>query len=733
VSAADERLLQAFALHQQGRLSEADQGYRSVLELQPEHFDALHLSGVLALQTNQPEHAVELIRRALELNPQVAAVHLNHGAALAAMKHYEAARSSYECALALDPAYADAHFNLANALRELGQHRAAAASYGRAAALRPDMADAHQQRGCMLFLLAEHEAAVGCFDRALALRPGAAGLYNERGAALYALGRLPAALADFDRAVGLEPANARAQHHRGLALHALQRNAEAVESYERAIRLDGDLVAAQTDRAAALFELKEYEAALAGYDQVLRLRPDYRHVRGVSEHLRMRVCDWRDFDARLADLGARLGRGEAACPPGALVALSDSAALQLRAATVWTREECPPDETLPAIAIRAPCPRIRLGYFSADFHDHATLYLMAGLLEQHDRAHFEVTALSFGPASQHPLRRRAEAACERFIDVRGRTNREVAQLARALEIDIAVDLKGYTEHSRPGIFAARAAPLQVSYLGYPGTMGAAYIDYLIADSTVVPEASQGYYTEKLLYLPDSYQVTDQRHEVGEGPSRDQLGLPRHAVVFCCFNDSYKITPALFSVWMRILERTGDSVLWLLGSHPAAARNLRAEAERRGVSPRRLMFAPRVPRAEHLARQRAADLFLDTFPCNAHTTASDALWAGLPLLTCSGESFASRVAASLLKAVGLPELITDSLAQYEALAVELGSQPARLAALSCRLGAQRAASPLFDTRRKTRQLEAAYRAIQQRYRDGQPPAHLHIADVQGATR
>jgi predicted O-linked N-acetylglucosamine transferase (SPINDLY family) len=725
---ADQQLLQAFALHQQGRLTEAGQGYQRVLAAQPEHFDALHLLGLLALQNGDPERAIELIGRALPLNPGVAAAHLNHGAALAALKRHEAALASYERALALDPVYADAHFNRANALRELKQYAAAAAAYGRAAALRPELADAHHQRGRMLCLLAEHEAAVGCFDQALALRPSSGDLYNDRGVALHALRRLPAALADFSRAVSLEPGNAQAHHHYGLALHALQRSAEALESYERAIGLDSSLVAARNDRAVALFDLREYERALADYEHVLRLQPDYRYLRGARQHLRMKICEWSDFDESISDLGGRLGRGEAVSPPFALLALSDSAALQRQAAAIWVRAECPPDESLPAIARRGPRQRIRLGYFSADFHDHATLYLLAGLLERHDRAGFEVTAFSFGPASQHALRRRAEAACERFIDVRGKADREVARLARSLEIDIAVDLKGYTEHSRPGIFAARAAPLQVSYLGYPGTMAAPYIDYLVADTTLVPPASQTHYSEKLLYLPGSYQVTDPCQDSVGTPSRAQLALPPQALVFCCFNDCYKITPGIFRSWMRILAQTGDSVLWLLESHPAAARNLRAAAQRCGVDPQRLIFAPRVPRAEHLARQRAADLFLDTLPCNAHTTASDALWAGLPLLTCSGESFASRVGASLLKAVGLPELITRSLAEYEALALELGTQPARLAALRHKLAAQRAASPLFDTRRKTRQLEAGYRAIYQRYLDGQPPAHLHIPDV-----
>jgi predicted O-linked N-acetylglucosamine transferase (SPINDLY family) len=728
VSPTDQQLLQAFALHQQGRLTEAGRGYRQVLEAQPEHFDALHLLGLLALQNGEPERAIEMMRRALRANPSVPAVHMNYGAALARLARHEAALASYDRALALDPGYADAHFNRGNALQELKQYAPAAAAYHEAATLRPEFADAHHQRGRMLCLLGEHEAAVTCFDQALALRPNTAGLYNDRGVALAALKRLPAALADFRRVASLQPGDAQAHHRYGLALHELHRTAEALESYNRAIALDSSLVAAHKDRGMALFDLREYERALTDYDHVLRLQPDYKHVRGERQYLRMKICDWSGFDAAVADLGSRLGRDEAVCPPFALLAVSDSAALQQRAAAVWVREECPPEESLPAIAARQPHPRIRLGYFSADFRDHATLYLLAGLLELHDRAGFEVTAFSFGPASQDPLRRRAEAACERFVDVRDKTDLEVARLSRSLEIDIAVDLKGYTKDSRPGIFAVRAAPLQVSYLGYPGTMAAPYIDYLIADTTVVPEASQDYYTEKLLYVPDSYQVTDLRHDIAVGPGRDRLGLPPRAVVFCCFNDGYKITPEVFRSWMRILGQTPDSVLWLLESHPAAARHLRAAAQRCGVSPQRLIFAPRVPRAAHLARQRAADLFLDTLPYNAHTTASDALWAGLPLLTCSGESFASRVGASLLKAVGLPELITRSLSEYEALALELASQPARLAALSHKLRAQGTASPLFDTRRKTRQLEAGYRAIYRRYLDGQPPAPLQVADA-----
>jgi predicted O-linked N-acetylglucosamine transferase (SPINDLY family) len=725
-SAADQQLLQAFALHQQGRLVEAGQGYREVLEQQPEHFDALHLLGLLALQTHEPERALELIGRAVLLNPALPAAHLNHGAALAALRRHAEALASYERALALDPAYADAQFNRANALRELGQAQAAADGYGRACQLRPDLTEAHYQRGRLLHQLGQSEAAIGAFDRALALRPHAAEVRIDRGVALYALRRLPAALADFSHAAELEPRNAAVHHYRGLTLHALQRCEEALFSYDRSIALRADFADVHNDRAVTLFDLRDFGGALRSYERARTLDPDAKYLDGTCLHLRMKLCEWRGYDAALAHLGSRLERGEPAAPAFATLTLTDSAALQRKAAEVWVRAESPPLAELPPFGTRTPQPRIRVGYFSADFHAHATMHLMAGLFECHDRGRFEVSAFSFGPASRDALRRRAELACEHFIDVREKTDLQIAHLARGLGLDIAVDLKGFTQNARPGVFALRAAPVQVSYLGYPGTLGADYMDYLVADAIVVPEAAQAHYREQLIYLPGSYQVNDARREpAGEPPPRAELGLPQSAVVLACFNDGYKITPAVFERWMRILRRVPDAVLWLLEDNATAAENLRREATERGVGAARLVFAPRIAHGEHLARQRAADLFLDTLPCNAHTTASDALWAGVPLVTCTGEAFAARVAASALTAAGLAELVTHTLDDYEALAVALASDRARREGLRTRLAAARSDCALFDTRAKTRQLEAAFDAIHARALAGLPPQQLRV--------
>jgi predicted O-linked N-acetylglucosamine transferase (SPINDLY family) len=411
----------------------------------------------------------------------------------------------------------------------------------------------------------------------------------------------------------------------------------------------------------------------------------------------------------------------------------DSGEQQRRAAETWAREEFAEQEGLGPIECRAAGGRIRVGYFSADFRDHATMHLMAGLLELHDRERFEVTGFSFGPVVRDVVRARVERACERFVEVGERSDREVAQLARELSIDIAVDLKGYTSDARPGIFAHRAAPVQVGYLGYPGTLGAGYVDYLIADRVLVPEGSEGYYAEQLVYLPHSYQVNDAKRRIaGRRYEREELGLPREGFVYCCFNNNYKIMPATFGSWMRILERVPGSVLWLLEDNAQAAKNLRAAAVVHGVQPERLVFAPRVVAGEHLARHRCADLFIDTLPCNAHTTASDALWAGLPVLTCLGEGFAARVAGSLVRAVGLPELVVESMEHYEELAVRLAGEPQRLEGLRRRLECNRGAAPLFDTERQARHLESAYALIHARHLAGLAPASFEVPALPRAT-
>jgi predicted O-linked N-acetylglucosamine transferase (SPINDLY family) len=419
--------------------------------------------------------------------------------------------------------------------------------------------------------------------------------------------------------------------------------------------------------------------------------------------------------------------------------LIDSPSIQRRVAEIWIYDKHPGNPRLGPFAPsledasgvsgakpETPEKKIRIGYFSADFYNHATSYLMAELFERHNQVKFELIGFSFGPQTSDTMSKRIAGAFTKFIDVRSKTDLEIAQLSRTLKIDIAVDLKGFTQGQRAGIFAYRAAPVQVNYLGYPGTMGADYIDYLIADARVIPEDQQIHYSEKIVYLPDSYQVNDRKRFISDQVvARQEVGLPTEGFVYCCFNNSYKITPTVLDRWCRILMAVDGSVLWLLEDNKKAAENLRIEAANRGLNIDRLVFAPRMDLADHLARHRLADLFLDTLPCNAHTTASDALWAGLPILTLPGETFAGRVAASLLTAIGLRELIANSAQDYEAIAVRLGQDPTALGALKSKLSANRLSAPLFDTERYTRNLERAFGEMHQRYLSNQDPAHLII--------
>ena len=585
-----DQLTQAVALHRQGRLAEAEALYLDIVRQDPTHFDALHLAGVVALQTHRTEDGVALIRQAIAVNARVA----------------------------------EAHSNLGNGLRELRRF----------------------------------EEALASFDHAIVLRPGSAEAHRDRATTLQNLGRL--------------------------------------------------------------------EEALAGYEQAMALDPGLDFLQGMAAHARLTVCDWRHVRQDAMALAERIAHGERAAMPFSVAALTDSPALQCRAAEIFVRAKYPGDPSLPPIAPRSPNNKLRIGYFSSDFYNHATAYLIAEVLECHDRSAFEITAFSFGPDTRDEMRQRVEAGVDRLIDVRYQADQDVAAMARSLRIDIAVDLKGFTKDFRAGIFACRAAPVQVNWLGYPGTMGAGFIDYIIADPVLIRGQEERYYTEKIVWLPDTYQPNDRRRRIaGLVPSRVEAGLPAEGFVFCCFNNSYKITPDVFASWMRILRQVEGSVLWLLHDNEAAAANLRDAAAQRGIAPARLLFAPRLPLAEHLARHRLAGLFLDTLPYNAHTTASDALWAGLPVLTCAGATFASRVAASLLHAVGLPDLITATGEEYEAKAVMLAGHADALAAVQQRLARSRMTAPLFDTARFTRNLEAAYRAMSGRRQAGLPPEHICI--------
>ncbi|MBX9885505.1 MAG: hypothetical protein K2X68_11095, partial [Novosphingobium sp.] len=536
-----------------------------------------------------------------------------------------------------------------------------------------------------------------------------------------------AAIPAYTRALALAPG--RADCHAALARtwQALADPAQAFGHFDRALAIEPDNVRILTDHAVALEEAGLRRDALAALERARLLDPASDFIAARLYGTRMQLCDWTGLAEDAARLD-QLGTGEIAVSPFAMITHETDPARQLQRARCYARRYAP-IRPAPLAVPPSPDGRIRVGYFSADFHQHATMHLLAGVLRGHDRARFNITAYSFGPPREDPVREALQGDVERFVDIRGMDDAAVVALARSHGLDIAVDLKGYTQHNRTELFAHRLAPVQVGWLGFPGTCGTDFHDYLIGDRVVTPPEAQGWYSEQLIRLPRSYQCNDDARPIADwAPTRTELGLPERGAgggfVFCSFNALYKITPAMFAIWMRLLAALPGAVLWLLRSDAQAVANLRAAAAAAGIDPARLVFADPEPNPRHLARLAHADLFLDSFPCNAHTTASDALWAGLPLLTLMGETFPARVAASLLEACDLGELVTRTEADYAATALALARAPQRLAALRARLAAH-AALPLFDTRRFTRDLERAWETIHRRRRDGEAPSPLTL--------
>jgi predicted O-linked N-acetylglucosamine transferase (SPINDLY family) len=508
-------------------------------------------------------------------------------------------------------------------------------------------------------------------------------------------------------------------------LFEFRRYAESLAAHKKALAINTELAEAWFGCGKALFAFGRSEEALGAFDKAAALGPDLAYLNCARLWTRMLLADWSGWAAECERLISIIRDGVPAAPFVSLTIPATSAD-HLQCARIHT-------EGLYAGSPALWCgewyshDRIRIGYLSADFRKgHPVAYLTAGLFALHDRSRFETTALSFGPADDSEFGQRLKGSFERFVDVRDQADAQIADLVRKLEIDVAIDLTGFLDGARPGILARRPAPIQVSYMGFPGTMGAGFIDYLIADAVAVPFEEQPFYTERIVHLPETYWVTDMaRRMVGTTPCRSDAGLPENGFVFCCFNNAPKINQTVFEVWMRLLANVPGSVLWLLRDNADAERNLRREAQARGVDPARLVFAGRVALEDHLARHRLADLFLDTLPYNAHTTASDALWTGLPVLTCLGSTFAGRVAASQLLAVGLPELITRSRDEYEALALKLAKDPVLLSSLKAKLEKNRLTHPLFDTERSVRHIEAAYTKMWEIWQRGESPRSFRI--------
>ena len=588
-----------------------------------------------------------------------------------------------------------------------------------------DLAAAWLSRGNVLQRAGGFEESVESYRRAIGVQPAFPEAYNNLAAAQRALRQWPEAFESANRALALQPEYPSALNNRGLIYLDCRQGAAAAEDFSRAVALNPKFAEAWHNLGTALMELRRFTEAGQAFAQLAALAPGFRHVQGNLLLARLNCCDWTDFDVAAGALADAVERGEHAATPFAFLSICGSAALQFRCARLYADAFFPPAPS-PTRRVHYAHDKIRVAYLSGDFGEHAVTYLLAGVWERHDSKRFDTVALSWGRRGNGPVRRRVEASFSRFIDVTSWSDRRAADLLRELEIDIAVDLGGHTSGQRSGILARRAAALQVNYLGLPATMGASYMDYLIADPFLVTEAHQAYYSEKLVWLCGGFQPNDDRRDLkASSQPRRAFGLPDEGFVFCCFNRNTKLNPACFEVWMRLLNAVPGSVLWLLASNPAAEHNLRCEAARRGIDAGRLVFAGDVSYADYMARYTHADLILDTLPFNGGTTVSDAVSMGVPVLTCAGDSFAGRMAGSVLTALGVPELITTSLGEYEALALELARQPQRVCALRETLRKRRTQHSFFETDRYRLSLESAYERMWERHSAELPPAALYV--------
>ena len=706
-----EAIAQGVRLHQAGRLAEAESLYAAALKAQPDFPPALHLLGLLRFHQQNFAGARGLLERALAHQPGAPDTLLYYGATLAALGENDAALEILARALAAAPnasAKALALATRGDVLLNLERPAEALADFDQAVAAQPDLIAAWNNRGLALISLKRPEDALACFDRVLALMPGGVEAHNNRGTALRELKRYAEALASFARALAIAPNDWATLNNRAITFTIMGRIDEALADYDRALAIRPVLPEALFARGKLLAKQEDGLArATADLTQLVAAAPDFPFARGSLLALKMAAADWTDFEqqAQLLRDGVRAGR--AVAEPLTFLALCDDPADHQRCAALYARIRYPALPALPEPASRRPG-RIRIGYVCGEFRTQATLYLMIGLFEAHDRSKFEVTAFDNGGSDGSTLRARFEAAVEHIADITALSDTDAAALIQDREIDILVDLNGYTGNHRAGIFSRHPAPLQVLYLANPGTMGASFMDYFIADGITVPPQDEACYNEKIIRLPHSFQINDDKRAVGPTIARAQAGLPEHGFVFCAFNHLRKSTPENFALWMRLLQQVPDSLLWLPMPDAMAVANLQAGAARQGVAPERLIFAPQLPTfAEHLARLAVADLFLDGMPYGAHTTASDALWAGLPLLTCRGKSFGSRVAASLLTALEMQELIAETEKDFEAMALRLAREPQLLAVLRAKLAEKKRSAPLFDTARTTRAIETAY--------------------------
>lgn len=732
------------------------------LKIQPNNPHTLGFLAVVYAKREQYVEALEFANRSLKLLPKNALTLSNLGNIYLGLEKFEKAHDAFDKSLKIDQKNPEAWLNKGNALQELKRFEEALSHYDKVLLLQPNSAEAWSNRGNALQELKRFEDSLTHYDAALNIRPNYTEAWSNKGNALQELKRFEEAVAHYDKSISSNQHYAKAYVHKGNALNELKRFEEALLHYEKALSLDSDYAEAYSCKGSTLSELKRfdeaisnhdrslslkphnaagwlnkgialsalnrYEDAIACYDKALSLAPDLRWVNGYLIHLRMKIGSWNDLSSSLEKICSKVIANQTIIRPFDLLSISDDPSLHKQAAHIFSQDQFPVNLNLGLIPKHEKQEKIRIAYFSPDFRNHPVSILTAELFEIHDRSRFEVIAFALQKAPiGDEMSMRLKKSFDEFLEVDNLSDREIASLARQKNIDIAIDLAGFTQHLRTGIFSYRAAPIQVSWLGYPGTSGSDFIDYIIVDETIIPNTHREFYSEKIAHLPNSYMVDDSKRIPSKRVfTKDECGLPNAAFIFCCLNNDYKFNPNVLDSWSKILLNTKDSVLWISENNADFRKNIQAEFGMRSIKPERIIFAQRVDSmGDYLARYKLADLFLDTYPYGAHTTALDSLKVGVPLLTLLGKSFPGRVAASLLNAIGLPELITSSQEEYITLAIELANNPNKLAKIKERLVNNLTTTPLFNTPLFTKNIEAIYVKMVERYQKDMKPDHINV--------
>ena len=712
---------------QNGQINKAKEICFEILKIEPNNFNVLHLLGVIAFQIKNYSKSVEIITKAIEVNPNNSEVYNFRGIALIHLKKLEEAVQNWNKAIQIDPNYADAYNNRGNALIKLGKINLSLKDFEKAIKIKPNYAEAHNNLGNVLKEIKKLNHSLNSYNEAIKINPNYAEAYSNRSIVLKDLNRLDSALESSNKAIEINPRYSEAYNSKGIILRKLNQFKEALKNYDKAIELNPNFANAYINRGNILLnETKQIDLALESYTKALKINSKLDFLFGTYIHIKFWLSNWNLIDEEINSLKNKIINGERTATPFSILSLLDLPDLQIKNAKKFVEKQFSLTNNLGPILKKAPNKKIRIGYYSADFHNHAMSFLLAHLFEVHDRSKFEIIGFSLEKRKNDEMRKRVSKAFDKFIDVSLKSDQEIAKISREFNVDIAIDLMGFTRGNKFQIFAEKCAPIQASYLGYPGTTGSNFIDYIIADKILIPKELQKHYSEKIIYLPDTYQVNDSTKKISDKVfTREELGLPKDGFVFCCYNKNYKILPKVFDIWMRLLKKVNGSVLWLLVEDSIIEENLKKEAIKRNIDENRIIFAKRMPLAEHLARQKTADLFIDTFPYTAHTTCSDSLWAGLPVLTRIGESFASRVSASLLTAIGLPELITHTEKEYEDLAIELANNRNKLEEIKSKLEKNKFTKPLFNTKLFANNIESAYKKMYERYLKVLPVENIEI--------